>query len=76
MKLLNYLLHPLEGNDGKLSLRSIMAVAFLLGCIRYIERMGCDVSGDVLMVFGVIIGGFCGLKTWQNIKEKQISSNG
>ena len=49
MKFLNYLLAPIEGDDGKLSIRRLFAIILMLGLIRYTERG--EPNPEVMWVF-------------------------
>ena len=69
MKLLNYILAMVEGNDGQLSIRRVMAWAVLAGMIRYVEVHETP-DAMVMSVYAGLIAGLLALTTYQNIKEK------
>ena len=70
---LNYLRPVLEGNDGKPSIRRILAACFAAGIIRMVEhsyRTNCDLNNDVLITLCATMLCLLGLVTWSNLKEK------
>lgn len=69
MKLINYILAMVEGNDGQLSIRRVMAWAVLAGMIRYVEVHETP-DAMVMSVYAGLIAGLLALTTYQNIKEK------
>ena len=69
MKLVNYILAMVEGNDGQLSIRRVMAWAVLAGMIRYVEVHETP-DAMVMSVYAGLIAGLLALTTYQNIKEK------
>lgn len=72
-KLINYLLSPLEGKDGKLSIRRLLAVGFFYGMVRYVEKAyGFEkpIDSEVLWTFGLLICIMCGIVTMDNIVDK------
>ena len=60
-----------EGKDGGLSIRRVMAWAVLAGMIRYVE---CRENPDavVMSVYAGLIAGLLALTTWQNIKDNSV----
>ncbi len=58
-----------EGNDGNLSIRRVMAFAVLAGMIRYAEIHESP-DAMVMSVYAGLIAGLLALTTWQNLKEK------
>ena len=73
MKIWDYILAPLEGPDGKLSLRALLAIASLSGMIKYVETHPAPDS-NVMFVFVVLIFALLGLSTTQNILDKYITA--
>lgn len=69
MKFANYILAMVEGNDGQLSIRRVMAWAVLAGMIRYVEVHEAP-DAMVMSVYAGLIAGLLALTTYQNIKEK------
>lgn len=69
MKFANYILAMVEGNDGQLSIRRVMAWAVLAGMIRYVEVHQTP-DAMVMSVYAGLIAGLLALTTYQNIKEK------
>jgi len=68
MKLLNYFLHMVEGKDGRLSIRRVMAFLVLGGLIRHVEK--CPDNAEVAFVLASLIAALLALTTWQNLKDK------
>lgn len=58
-----------EGKDGQLSIRRVMAWAVLAGMIRYVEVHQTP-DAMVMSVYAGLIAGLLALTTYQNIKEK------
>ena len=58
-KLFNYLRPAIEGDDGRLSLRRLIAIAFAVGFVREVNRMPPTVenlyiiSGTMLTLLGL-----------------------
>lgn len=69
MKFIRYILAMVEGNDGQLSIRRVMAWAVLAGMIRYVEVHEAP-DAMVMSVYAGLIAGLLALTTYQNIKEK------
>lgn len=69
MKFIRYILAMVEGKDGQLSIRRVMAWAVLAGMIRYVE-MKENPDAMVMSVYAGLIAGLLALTTYQNIKEK------
>lgn len=69
MKLISYILAMVEGKDGQLSIRRVMAWAVLAGMIRYVEVHETP-DAMVMSVYAGLIAGLLALTTYQNIKEK------
>ena len=69
MKLINYFLAMVEGSDGKLSIRRVMAFAVLAGMVRYAEIHESP-DAMVMSVYAGLIAGLLALTTWQNLKEQ------
>ena len=68
-----YLLAPLEGADGKLSIRRLLAVGFFYGMVRYVEKSyGFEkpIDSEVLWTFGILICIMCGIVTVDKVLEK------
>lgn len=59
------LLNPLEGKDGQLSIRRILAFAFSIDMILEFPKM----TDGQTWTFACLIAGLLGLTTWQNMKE-------
>lgn len=58
-----------EGKDGQLSIRRVMAWAVLLGMIRYVEKHA-EPDAMVMSVYAGLIAALLALTTYQNIKQK------
>lgn len=72
-KILNYILSPLEGKDGKPSIRRLLAVGFFYGLVRYVEKAyGFEkpIDSEVLWTFGWLICIMCGIVTVDNIVDR------
>lgn len=69
MKFIRYILAMVEGKDGQLSIRRVMAWAVLAGMIRYVEVHQTP-DAMVMSVYAGLIAGLLALTTYQNIKEK------
>jgi hypothetical protein len=67
MKLINYFLAMVEGSDGKLSIRRVMAFLVLFGLIRQVES--CPENGDVCFVLASLIAALLALTTFQNMQK-------
>lgn len=70
MKFIRYILAMVEGKDGQLSIRRVMAWAVLAGMIRYVE-MKESPDAMVMSVYAGLIAGLLTLTTWQNVKENK-----
>jgi len=70
VKLINYILHMVEGKDGQLSIRRVMAWAVLAGMIRYVEVHDTP-DAMVMSIYAGLIAGLLTLTTWQNVKENK-----
>lgn len=69
MKLINYFLAMVEGSDGKLSIRRVMAFLVLGGLIRHTEK--CPENAEVAFVLASLIAALLALTTWQNLQDKK-----
>jgi hypothetical protein len=69
MKLINYFLAMVEGSDGKLSIRRVMAFLVLFGLIRHTEK--CPENAEVAFVLASLIAALLALTTWQNLQDKK-----
>lgn len=69
MKAINYILKMVEGADGQLSIRRVMAWAVLAGMIRYVEVHETP-DAMVMSVYAGLIAALLTLTTWQNIKQE------
>lgn len=69
MKFLNYILAMVEGKDGQLSIRRVMAFLVLGGLIRHVEK--CPDNAEVAFVLASLIGALLALTTIQNMSEKK-----
>ena len=67
-----YILAPIEGNDGKLAIRPLMAIATLVGFIKYVETHINPDSG-VMNSFIMLITLLLGISAAQNIAEKVVT---
>jgi len=67
MKLIRYLLHMVEGKDGQLSIRRVMAFLVLFGLIRQVEK--CPENAEVAFVLASLIGALLALTTIQNMQK-------
>ena len=59
-----------EGKDGQLSIRRVMAWAVLLGMIRYVEMKEAP-DAMVMSVYAGLIAALLTLTTWQNVKQEK-----
>lgn len=69
MKFLNYILAMVEGSDGRLSIRRVMAFLVLGGLIRHVEK--CPDNSEVAFVLSSLIAALLALTTFQNIQDKK-----
>ena len=69
MKFLNYFLKMVEGSDGNLSIRRVMAFLVLFGLIRHTEK--CPENAEVAFVLASLIAALLALTTWQNLQDKK-----
>ena len=60
-----------EGKDGQLSIRRVMAWAVLTGMIRYVE-MRESPDAMVMSVSAGLIAALLALTTWQNVKQEKV----
>jgi hypothetical protein len=67
MKILNYFLNMVEGKDGQLSIRRVMAFLVLFGLIRQVEK--CPENADVAFVLASLIAALLALTTFQNMQK-------
>ena len=58
-----------EGSDGKLSIRRVMAFLVLFGLIRHTEK--CPDNAEVDFVLASLIAALLALTTWQNLQDKK-----
>jgi hypothetical protein len=59
-----------EGKDGQLSIRRVMAWAVLAGMIRYVEIQE-NPDAMVMSVYAGLIAAMLALTTFQNIKDNK-----
>lgn len=69
----DYIMAPVEGNDGKLAIRPLMAIATLIGFVKYVETHINPDSG-VMNSFIALITLLLGISAIQNVAEKAITS--
>lgn len=69
MKFIRYILAMVEGNDGQLSIRRVMAFLVLGGLIRHVEK--CPDNAEVAFVLSSLIAALLALTTWQNLQDKK-----
>ena len=72
-KILNYLRPIIEGEDGKPSLRRLIAIIFSIGYIRKAEMMPGTI--DLLNSISTLIVLLLGLTTVQNVVQKFLPSD-
>jgi len=71
MKLVNYILHMVEGKDGQLSIRRFMAMMTFVGLIRYVEERETP-DPMAMSVYVGLIAALLALTTWQNSKDNSV----
>lgn len=69
MKLIRYILGMVEGADGQLSIRRVMAFLVLFGLIRHTEK--CPENAEVAFVLASLIAALLALTTFQNMQKNK-----
>lgn len=72
-RLVDYILKMVEGKDGQLSIRRVMAWAVLAGMIRYVEAHESP-DAMVMSVYAGLIASLLTLTTWQNVKQENTTA--
>lgn len=71
--IIQYLRPLIEGEDGKPSLRRLIAIGFLAGMVRYVEHSihgNCQLNSETLWAFGSLICIMLGITTMQTIVQR------
>lgn len=72
-RLVDYILKMVEGKDGQLSIRRVMAWAVLAGMIRYVE-VHENPDAMVMSIYAGLIAALLTLTTWQNVKQENTTA--